>query len=291
MSATYSALSTTAIMLFLYLIAGFAIKDRWEQKIIINPLKIIASSSSGKASLSSAQVFFFTLIVLWLVLYWIFQEEKLVTINDSVLKLLGIAIVGSGLGRVSDTTRFRATAENWAWAKKKKWIKKNFTRSSPKRTPRFGDLLTTDHGFDIARFQAVGFTLLVGIAMFYSGCTAQDATGFSNFSIDDKYLILIGISQGAYVGGKFVGSDLFKELNNILKEARALEVTFMKAVANSSQWKNAHAANKNLSLASTACAPGEYIEYMRTTEEACVIVESMTGNSIDSAHIEPALPV
>ena len=289
MFGIFDEILTTAILLGFYAMASFAVKDRWKHKILVHPLKIIASSS-GRVSLSSAQVFFFTLIVMWLAIYWLVHERELVPINDSVLMLLGIAIVGSGVGKISDATRSRVTAENWAWAKKKKWIEKNFTRSSPERAPRFGDLLTTDRGFDIARFQAVGFSLLVGVALFYSGYTAENAEGFSKFTINNAYLILIGISQGAYVGGKYVGGNLFRELNNILDKVRTLEVAFTKAVADSVEWKRVSAENRNMALACSKCAPTQYIEYIRAAEEASEIVGSMTGIPIESAHIEPTLP-
>ncbi len=289
MTSTIYIILTTAILLIFYAIVGFSVKDRWGHKIVLNPLKVIASNS-GRASLSNAQIFFFTLIVLWLEIYWVLQEGELVPINESVLVLLGIAIAGSSVGRASDSARFRATAENWAWAKKKKWIKKNFTRSSPERTPRFGDLLTTDQGFDIARFQAVGFSLLIGIALIYSGYTAEDAKGFTEFTIDEGFLALIGISQGAYVGGKFVGGDLFKELNKMLDKARDLEIAFMKAVADSEVWQKETVGNRNMDLASSTCAPENYIAYIRAAEEASEVVESMTGNFINPDCIQPALP-
>ena len=121
------AIVATVLILVLYGLSSFAVRTRWEHKFVSDPLKIIADAS-GRASLSSAQVFFFTLIVLWLAIYWVVQEGKLISIDNSVLGLLGIAIVGSGVGKITDSTRFRANGENWAWARKKNWIKKDFTK-------------------------------------------------------------------------------------------------------------------------------------------------------------------
>ena len=252
----------TASILILYIAACFAVKNRWNDKITLNPLKIIADPS-GKASLSSAQVMFFTLIVLWLAIYWVVQEGELVSIDKSVLVLLGITIVGSGVGKVTDATRFRVTAENWAWVKNKTWIKRDFTRASMERTPRISDLLTTDQGFDIARFQAVAFSIVVGIALLWIGYTAESAESFSNLIIDEAYLALVGISQGAYVGGKYVGGNLFQELNTKLDEVRTLEVNFAAAVTNSTKWKEVSKHNRNITL---AVAPSEYIS--RTEHKA-----------------------
>ncbi len=285
----FFAVITTAILFIFYMAVGFAIRDRWKHKIVFNPLKIIANDS-GRASLSSAQIFFFALIVLWLEIYWVLQEGTLIPINDSILILLGITIVGSGTGKLSDSARFRATAENWAWAKKKKWIEKNFSRSSIKRIPKFGDLLTNEQGFDIARFQTVGFSLLIGVALAYSGITAEDGKGFSEFAIDDGFLALIGISQGAYVGGKFVGGNLYRELNEMLDNLRKLEIKFMQAVVNSTEWRNESVETRNMKLASSICAVNEYVEYIKVAEGTSEIVENLTGNFIQKQHIEPSLP-
>ena len=65
----------TVLILVLYGLASFAVKNRWQHKIVVSPLKVIADSS-GRASLSCAQVFFFTLIVLWLAIYWVLREGK-----------------------------------------------------------------------------------------------------------------------------------------------------------------------------------------------------------------------
>ena len=283
------AIAATVLVFVLYVIASFAVKHRWEHKILVNPLKLLADTS-GRASLSSTQVFFFTLIVAWLAIYWVVQEGKLVPINNSVLGLLGIAILGTGVGKITDATRFRLTAENWAWAKKKNWIKKDFTRASPERVPKFSDLLTSDQGFDIARFQAVAFSLVVGVALLFNGATAANPEAFSKFTIDGAYLALIGISQGAYVGGKYVGGNLFRELNTKLDKVRSLERSFATAVVNSAAWKGKGAQDRTMELARETCAPSEHTAYMSDATEAAEIVGNMTGNVIGPGDIQPALP-
>ena len=289
MSSVLDAVVATFLILVLYGLSSYAVRNRWGHRVVLNPLKIVADAG-GKASLSSAQVFFFTLIVLWLAIYWVVQEGKLISIDNSVLGLLGIAIVGSGVGKITDSTRSRATAENWAWAIRKNWIKKDFTRSSVEPTPKVSDLLTSEQGFDVARFQSVGFSLAVGIALLYKGATAADAEAFSKFTIDDAYLALIGISQGAYVGGKYVGGNLFRELNTKLDKVRSLEVAFHSAVASSTDWKGTSAQDKSMNLARETCAPNEYAAYIGAATEAAVIVGHMTGNPIDATSIQPDLP-
>lgn len=283
------AIVATVLTLVLYGLASFAVKNRWDHKIVVHPLKVIADGS-GRASLSTAQVFFFTMIVLWLAVYWVVQEGNLISIDNSVLGLLAIAVVGSGVGKITDSTRFQTSAENLAWAKKKKWINNDFTKASAERTPKVSDLLTSDQNFDVARFQAVGFSLVVGIALLYNGATVANAEAFSKVTINEAYLALIGISQGAYVGGKYVGSNLFRELNTKLDKVRSLEVAFILAVANSREWKDKALQERNMTFACETCAANEYIEYISATTEAAEIVSHMTGNPIDDARIQPMLP-
>ena len=283
------AIAATVIVIFLYVLAGYAVRQRWEYKITFNPLKIIADFS-GRASLSVAQVFFFTLIVVWLAIYWALQVKGLVPIDNSVLGLLGIAIVGSGVGKTVDSTRFRVTVENWAWAKRKGWIKNDFTRVSSEHVPKISDLITSDQGFDIARFQAVAFSLVVGITLLHSGATASNADAFSNFYIDGTYLGIIGISQGAYVGGKYVGANLFAELNTKMDKVRSLELAFTTAVINSEIWRDADKEARDINLACEQCAPSEYIACISAAREAADIVGSMTGNEIGISNIQPELP-
>ena len=283
------AIVATLLILVLYGLASFAVKNRWDHKILVNPLKLIADGN-GRASLSSAQVFFFTIIVLWLGIYWVIQEGNLISIDNSVLVLLGITVVGSGVGKITDSTRFKTSAENVAWARRKNWIKSDFTKTAVERTPKVSDLLTSDQNFDIARFQALGFSVVIGIALFFNGATAEDAEAFSGFTIGEAYLGLIGISQGAYVGGKYVGSNLYRELNTKLDKVRSLERAFIIAVANSDAWKNATPEQRNMELARGTCAVTEYVVYISAATEAAEIVWQMTGVPVHDAQIQPLLP-
>ena len=282
-------LIATVLVIIFYLFAGYAVRHRWQGKVPINPLKIIANNN-GRASLSTAQVLFFTFIVLWLAIYWVVKTGNLISINNSVLQLLGIAVVGSGVGKASDRYRFRVSVENWAWAKKKKWIINDFTRVSSKHVPKFSDLITSDQGFDIARFQAVGFSLVVGISLLYSGATAKDSTALLNYEISNTYLGIIGLSQVTYVGSKYVGAHLFAELNNILDKVRTLELAFTTKVLKSDVWFEASNQDRIMNLAREQCAPDEYLAYISAATEASEIVGNMTGNIVGDNEIQPDLP-
>ena len=289
MSSPLHAIAATLLVMVLYAFAVNAVKHLWEHELSLNPLKLVADPT-GRASLSAIQVLFFTIIVVWLATYWALQERTLVPIDNSLLALLGIASAGSLLGRGADTARFRVSGENWSWAKQKGWIKNDFTQNSSNRKPKSSDLITSDSGLDVARFQAVGFSLVIGITLLYEGATASDSNAFSQFTIDDAYLTLIGISQGVYVGGKVVRGNLIADLNAKLDKVRPLELAFTTTVLKSDPWRNASQGTQTMGLARVKCAPDEYAAYMSVAAEASTMVETLTGNSINLEVIEPELP-
>jgi hypothetical protein len=284
------SVTASVLVLILYLFAGVAVRQRWNHRIALNPLKIVAGAS-GRASLSNAQVFFFTLIVAWLALYWVIREGELIPINDTVLALLGIAVVGSAAGKATAISKFRVTGQNWAWSKKKGWIKESFNRSAVGQTPKPSDLITSDQGFEIAKFQAVVFSLIVGISLLVTGATATSPGAFSGFEVKDAYLALIGLSQGVYVGGKAIGSNLIAELNKKLDDVRKLETEFTSAVANSATWKGLAKADRTMKAASEQAKPTEYVAYMSAATEAAEIVGHVTGIPVAASSVEPELPV
>jgi len=285
-----NALIATGLLFLLYLLAGVSVRERWNHKVVLNPLKIIAGVSR-RASLSNAQVFYFTLIVAWLALYWVLQTDgTLVPINNTVLGLLGITAIGTGASKTAAISRFRVTGPNWGWLKKKGWIRESLNKSSENTIPKLSDLITSDQGFEIAKFQAVVFSAVVGMSLLISGAMVEQAADFSNFEIDTAYLTLIGISQGVYVGGKLTAPNVFAELNQKLDELRKLELTFTKTVADSAAWKNASGADREMVLARESCAPAEYADCISTATDAAELVRALTGVPVASDKIEPPLP-
>ena len=289
MSTNIAALVATACVVVLYIVAAFGVRDRWGGTLPANPLKVTAHVT-GRASLSRTQVAFFTLLFVWISVYWLMREGILISVDHTVLALLGITVVGAGLGRATDTARFRVSGENWAWAIGKRWISRDFSRASHHTTPKLSDLFTSDQGFEVARFQAVAFSLVVGIALLYVGATAGGVSELEKFSIGESYLTLIGISQGVYVGGKMVGGNPIRDLNRKLDEVRPLELSFSRAVAKSETWLRTDRENRTMALAREQIAPDEYSAYMTAATEAATLAQNLTGVPIKQAIIEPRLP-
>ncbi len=290
MTDPLSAILATASVLFLYIVAGFGIRSRWGGTWFVQPLKITAHIS-GRGSLSRTQVFFFTLIFIWISIFWLLKSGKLLSIDDTVVALLGIAVAGAGLGRVADTTRFRVSGENWAWAVEKGWIVRTFSKGAVGAEPRLQDLFTSDQGFEVGRFQAVAFSLVVGIALLYNGATAESLDKLSKYSIDGAYLTLIGISQGVYVGGKLTGGNLIGDLNRKLDDIRSLELTFNKMVATSGDWLQIPPEERSIQIARERIASEEYRDYMAAATAAAVMVHELIGVEVQADRVEPRLPL
>ena len=156
-------IAATAAVVVMYIIVGYWVassdRSRWKHKrIILNPLKL-ASGNNRSTSLSTLQMLFFTVIVLWLSLYWCVNVRGLVKLQGDLGILLGIAGVGTFVGKATDRRRLMLSEVNFAWIKNKKWIEKDLNKGRYEgRKPKLSDLVTTDGKFDIARFQAVGFS-------------------------------------------------------------------------------------------------------------------------------------
>ena len=239
---------------------------------------------------------FFTVIVLWLSIYWGAKVRGLVELNGELGILLGIAGIGTFVGKATDSRRLMLSEVNFSWIRNKKWIKKDLHKGKyEKRRPKLSDLITTDGNFDIARFQAVGFTLVIGVALLIEGIDAnvEDVGAFS-FSIGETYLTLIGVSQGLYVGGKFSQKDELKQLDQKLDQVREKEQIFKTAVSESSNWQEKSSSlqtdrNQLFKLA-CRCAPKQFSEFLSVAEEASSLVSGLSGRSIDESRIRPSLP-
>jgi hypothetical protein len=131
----------------------------------LNPLWL-AIDGTGRASLSQIQVIYFTVIVLFLVIYILLRTGILASLSSTVLLLLGIAGVGSVAGQLASNNTQRISYENWAWLKHKGWTAPHGMTVD---APRWNDLFATNDVFDPYRFQMVSFSFVIGIALLMIG--------------------------------------------------------------------------------------------------------------------------
>ena len=248
---------------------------------------VLTAGRFRRGSLANLQVLFFTLIVVWLVFLELARGHGLVDFKTDILLLLGVTALGTGTARVTASAKKNLTIQNWAWLKTKGWIRQDVEREPADRRPRWSDLLVSDGTFEISKFQALVFSLLVGIALVHAGIQGFDAT----FTIPDFYLGVMGLSQFVYVGGKAVAPNPVVQLNEQLTKLRTLDLQFTDAVALA--WKQAGPAATDangLLTEARLAAPAVYNAYIAAARIAAESVSERTGNTIDESNLQPTIP-
>jgi hypothetical protein len=141
--------------------------------------------ADGAPSLSLFQIFFWTVIAVWGLVFVYIVTGTLLTMTTSMLALLGIAGTGSVLARwigVGNTPPGAAAG--------------GATRQSPPKVD-MGLMLSTNGSFDLLKLQLFVFTLMIGA---YVVWRVMDSGAFPD--LDTNTLLLLGVSQGVYIGGK-----------------------------------------------------------------------------------------
>ncbi len=133
-------------------------------------------------SLGRVQLFYWTLLIIFVYLYIWYITRELPAISNTVLAILGISTVTSGASKV---------IENEA--------NKTPVKIDPKAKSDgiLYDILSDGSSISIHRFQNVAFNLIIG-AIFLQKATTTHA--FPEF--DNNVLILLGMSSGTYTALK-----------------------------------------------------------------------------------------
>lgn len=183
----------------------------WRLRLALNPL-FITQDASGIASLARFQLLVFTLAVTFVCAYVFLRTGELASLSEDVLKLLGIAVVGSALARIGGETG-SVTPANRIWLKGKRLI-----LADDARLPQVADLVTADGELQVARVQAIIFSSLTVAALVWTG--PRDLGGFE---ISDEVLYLLGLSQIAYVAGRAIPAEAVRRLDQEVAALRAAE--------------------------------------------------------------------
>jgi hypothetical protein len=109
----------------------------------------------------------------------------LLSLTAEMMTLLGIAGTGSVLARLIASRQAPATSPP-------------VYLSPPGSPSEFWQILSTKNSFDLMKLQLFVFTLVIGV---YVVWRITDTATFP--ALDANTLLLLGVSQGIYVGGKF----------------------------------------------------------------------------------------
>ena len=250
-----------------------------------NPL-VITAGVFGRASLANLQILFFSLIVIWLLVHLVLWTGRLSALSTDVLYLMGIGGLGTAGAKVTSIVRKRLSFENVSWLRRKYWIETDIGRA--RRPPQWADLVCTDDAFDVFKFQNVVITFVIGFGLLGSVLAGSDQSGLQTFAIDGSLLVLLGLSQVTYVGGKAIAPPANEDLDKTLTELRDLESAFIQAAIGTAAWK---AGGADVAENVRKAAAAEYNAYMSAAKIAKGMLEDVTGAQIPENRIEPDLPV
>ena len=152
-------------------------------------------------SLSLFQIFFWTVICVWGLAYVYVVTGSLLSLTPSMMVLLGIAGTGSVLARwigVGTSQGHAAPAESPPVA------------GQPNVRFDFGQMLSTGGNFDLLKLQLFVFTLMIGTYVIWR---VADAGVFPE--LDTNTLLLLGVSQGVYIGGKLTGTTALSRAQTV----------------------------------------------------------------------------
>jgi len=194
----------------------------------------LTSNQFDRASLSTFQIFCFTLLIIFSLVYiLLLKEGELSNIPASMLLLLGIGAGNSVASKTTDAAKNRLSFDHWSWLRQRGWLKvyeEGCSDTGEKRNrqhTKWGDLLKTGPGMDVYKLQMAGFSVVIALAYLIKVLKTGDT---SKFEIDSNMLSLLGVSNAVYVGGKIITPNSFGELNSKMGELIAAEKSLVEKV-------------------------------------------------------------
>ena len=148
--------------------------------------------TDGQPSLSLFQIFIWTVVTVWGLLYVFVVTGNLLGLTQEMMWLLGIAGTGSVLSRWISSPRSDEDAHADA------------------QKLEFWQILSTDGRFDLLKLQLFVFTLTIAVYLVWR---IADTGAFP--ALDTNTLLLLGVSQGVYIGGKLAGTTTLNQAQTL----------------------------------------------------------------------------
>ena len=183
---------------------------------------LITQDSLGFGSTSRLQIFYFTVVLAATLTYVFLRAGYLSEIPSNLLYLVGIVGAGGTLSRV--VANARADRDDNITFTTDRWLSRHGIVFPP-RTARWWDLVVTGKEFDVYKFQGLVFSLLVGAWILSSGLS-----NLADLKIPDNIMLLLGLSQAIYVGGKAVAEPSRKGLNDAVARAIRAETALLASI-------------------------------------------------------------
>lgn len=173
------------------------------------------AGATGQVSLSQLQMLVFTLIVATLLFYQWLRTGLLQDISTDLLYLIGISTAGTVGTQVTTSLRKELDPAVYHYVQQLGWFTAPACAAQHKASAK--GLLMTNRHFDIYKFQMLVFTTIIAAYVVASG-----ADELGNIKISATLLTLMGMSQGAYIGGR-VALDALKPLQDQLRGMQDLQ--------------------------------------------------------------------
>jgi hypothetical protein len=155
-------------------------------------------------SLSLFQIYFWTFVIVWGFVYCFVVAGALLVLTADVMALLGIAGTGAVLARWIAGQSGGSTSKPAATVYELKGVGVAHNQEAF----GFWQIFSTDGRFDLLKMQVFLFTILVGVYVVW-----RIAATAAFPALDPNILLLLGISQSVYIGGKFTDSRPLTRLN------------------------------------------------------------------------------
>lgn len=201
------AAATGAVILLI--VGGYAYRNRKILGGFRRSLLYTFTNFRQQVSLSLVQLFIFTIAVAVMVAWHFGRTWQLTNLSTDVLFLLGISAAGATAGAWADISKNRLKWENWLWLKNLGAFNEDLSTIPL----NLGQLVTTRGEFDLYRFQALLFTLLVAPAFVFSSLYSLDTA-----AIPEGILSVLGLSQVTYLVGKMADTPTVSDFDATLSE-------------------------------------------------------------------------
>ncbi|SFH00697.1 hypothetical protein SAMN05518865_12916 [Duganella sp. CF458] len=218
-----SIIGACIFAILFYVVAGLAImrpasgqKRAWSGVGHLLPWNI--AGANGHASLSQLQMLVFTLIVATLLFYQWMRTGLLQEISTDLLYLIGISTAGTAATQVATSIRKDLDPAVYQYVQELGWFTAPLANAGSKASAR--GLLMTNGRFDIYKFQMLVFSCVIAAYVIASG-----AKELGNIQISATLLTLMGMSQGAYVGGR-AAADALTPLQDQLRGMQSLQLRY-----------------------------------------------------------------
>ncbi|QGZ42180.1 hypothetical protein IP92_05414 [Pseudoduganella flava] len=202
-----------------YVIAGAAVpvpsgqapgRLRWRVRLA----RLLPWNITGRSSLAQLQMLLFTLIVATLLFYQWLRTGLLQEISTDLLYLIGISTAGAAGSQLAGAIKKDLDAPIHRYVQALGWF--NAPLADAHAPGRPSELLMTNERFDIYKFQMLVFTFVIAVYVIAGG-----ADELGNIQISATLLTLMGMSQGAYIGGRAV--DTLAPLQDQLRGMHSLQ--------------------------------------------------------------------